>query len=150
MCMCTCARVYTCTHTHTHTVKKGHSPLYKVWKPLHLYMHLKSIRATELHHLLYDDYLFLYNKWLLKKLSRHSTISYAQHFVQHHSVQLNSIWRWNCLWWSMWILKWQVSCSYVLHSLNTWGKKWKNNEAVHYLFIECKKAYDSVRRRGLT
>jgi hypothetical protein len=30
------------------------------------------------------------------------------------------------------------------------GKKWKNNEAVHYLFIGCKKACDSVRRGDLT
>jgi len=30
------------------------------------------------------------------------------------------------------------------------GKKWKNNEAVHYLFIGCEKAYNSVRRGDLT
>jgi len=28
-------------------------------------------------------------------------------------------------------------------------KKWKYNEAVHHLFIDFKKAYDSVRREGL-
>jgi len=27
-------------------------------------------------------------------------------------------------------------------------KKWEYNEAVHQLFINCKKAYDSVRREG--
>jgi len=46
---------------------------------------------------------FFIHQRLLKKLSRHITISYAQHFVQCHSVRLNSIWRCNCLWWSMWI-----------------------------------------------
>ena len=30
------------------------------------------------------------------------------------------------------------------------GKKWKNNKAMHYLFIDRKKAYDSVRRGDLT
>jgi hypothetical protein len=29
------------------------------------------------------------------------------------------------------------------------GKKWEYNEAVHYLFIDFKKAYDSVRREVL-
>ena len=29
------------------------------------------------------------------------------------------------------------------------SKKWKNNEAVHQLFIECEKAHDSVRREVL-
>ena len=28
-------------------------------------------------------------------------------------------------------------------------KKWKHNEAVHQLFIDCKKAYDSVTRENL-
>jgi hypothetical protein len=29
------------------------------------------------------------------------------------------------------------------------GKKWENNEAVHQIFIEFKKTYDSVRREVL-
>jgi hypothetical protein len=28
-------------------------------------------------------------------------------------------------------------------------KKWENNEAVHQIFVEFKKAYDSVRREAL-
>jgi len=38
--------------------------------------------------------------------------------------------------------------SYILHSSNT-GKKREYNEAIHQLFIEFKKAYDSVRREVL-
>jgi len=30
-----------------------------------------------------------------------------------------------------------------------WRKKWEYNEAVHQLFTDLKKAYDSVRRGGL-
>jgi len=35
--------------------------------------------------------------------------------------------------------------SCILHSLNT-GEKWEYNEAVHKLFIDFKKVYDSIRR----
>jgi hypothetical protein len=35
-----------------------------------------------------------------------------------------------------------------LHSSDT-GKKWEYNETVHQLFIDFKKAYDSVRREVL-
>ena len=49
----------------------------------------------------------------------------------------------------MWILTQQVDYwSYILHSSNT-GEKWEYNEAVHQLFIDFKKAYDSVRREIL-
>ena len=34
--------------------------------------------------------------------------------------------------------------SYILYSSNTW-EMWEHNEAVHQLFIDFKKAYDSVR-----
>ena len=30
-----------------------------------------------------------------------------------------------------------------------WRKKWEHSEAVHQLFIDFKKAYDSVRREAL-
>jgi hypothetical protein len=30
-----------------------------------------------------------------------------------------------------------------------WRKKWQYNQTVHQLFIDCKKAYDSVRREVL-
>jgi hypothetical protein len=33
-----------------------------------------------------------------------------------------------------------------LHSSDTGEKKWDYNEAVHQLFVNFKKAYDSVRR----
>ena len=33
--------------------------------------------------------------------------------------------------------------------MSTWEKKWEYNEAVHQLFIDFKKAYDSVRREDL-
>jgi hypothetical protein len=36
----------------------------------------------------------------------------------------------------------------VLHSSDT-GKKWEYSESVHQLFIDFKKAYDSVRREVL-
>jgi hypothetical protein len=38
--------------------------------------------------------------------------------------------------------------SYILYSSNTW-EKMEHNEAVHQLFIDFKKAYDSVRRETL-
>ena len=38
--------------------------------------------------------------------------------------------------------------SYILHSSNTWDK-WEHNEAVHQLFIDFKKSYDSVGREVL-
>jgi len=37
---------------------------------------------------------------------------------------------------------------YIRHLSNTW-KKWKYNEAVHDLFTDFKKAYDSIRREGI-
>jgi len=50
---------------------------------------------------------------------------------------------------SMWISSQQVSyCSYILHR-QIFEKKWEYNEAVHQLFIDFKKAYDSVRREVL-
>jgi len=49
----------------------------------------------------------------------------------------------------MWIPTQQVNYwSYILHSSNTW-EKWEYNEAVHQLFIDFKKAYDSVKREDL-
>jgi hypothetical protein len=41
-----------------------------------------------------------------------------------------------------------VSVKYISYSSNTW-EKWEYNEAVHQLFIDFKKAYDSVRREAL-
>ena len=50
---------------------------------------------------------------------------------------------------SLWLSTQQVDYwSYILHSPNTW-KKWEYNEEVHQLFIDFKKAYDSVRREVL-
>ena len=37
-----------------------------------------------------------------------------------------------------------IYSSYILYE-----KKWEHNEAVHQLFIDFKKAYDSVRREAL-
>jgi hypothetical protein len=42
----------------------------------------------------------------------------------------------------------QVKQSYILHSSYT-REKWEYNEAVHQLFIDFKKAYDSVTREVL-
>jgi hypothetical protein len=50
---------------------------------------------------------------------------------------------------SAWISMQQVNYwSYILHLSNTW-EKWEYNEAVHQLFIDLKKAYDSVMREVL-
>jgi len=38
----------------------------------------------------------------------------------------------------------QLLMIYILRSSNSW-EKWEYNEAVHQLFIDFKKAYDSVR-----
>jgi len=49
----------------------------------------------------------------------------------------------------MWILMQQINYwLYILHSPNTWEKS-ENKEAVHLLFIDFKKAYDSVKRKFL-
>ena len=49
----------------------------------------------------------------------------------------------------MWISMQQVNYwLYILHLSNTW-EKWEYNEAVHQLFIDFKKAYDSVGREVL-
>ena len=49
----------------------------------------------------------------------------------------------------MWISTQNVNYwSYIMHSSNTW-EKWEYNEAVHQLFVEFKKAHDSVRREAL-
>jgi len=37
----------------------------------------------------------------------------------------------------------------IVHSSNTWGKKWEYDEAVHQLFINFLKACDSVRWEAL-
>ena len=48
----------------------------------------------------------------------------------------------------MWVSTQQIKYwSYILHSSNE--KKWEYNEAVHQLFINFKKAYNSVRREVL-
>jgi hypothetical protein len=49
----------------------------------------------------------------------------------------------------VWILTKQINyCLEFLHSSDT-GKMWEYNETVHQLFIDFKKAYDSVRREVL-
>ena len=45
-----------------------------------------------------------------------------------------------------WFLLWRVGTSCIRQILE---KKWEYNEAVHQLFIDFKKAYDSVRREVL-
>jgi hypothetical protein len=47
-----------------------------------------------------------------------------------------------------WPLVRERNWSYFLHSSDT-GKKWEYNETVHQLFVDFKKACDSVRRGGL-
>ena len=49
----------------------------------------------------------------------------------------------------MWISTQQFNyCSYIQHSSST-IKKWEHNEAMHQLFTDFKKTYDSVRREVL-
>ena len=44
------------------------------------------------------------------------------------------------------LLKKMARCGHIRQILE---KKWEHNEAVHQLFIDFKKAYDSVRREAL-
>ena len=69
--------------------------------------------------------------------------------IQHPSLKVNSICRGNYRGSSMWVPAQQVDYwSFILHS-SMLEKKWEYNEAVHQLFIDFKKAYDSVRREVL-
>ena len=49
----------------------------------------------------------------------------------------------------MWISTKQVTTDHIFCIRQILEKKWENNEAVHRLFIDFKKAYDSVRREVL-
>jgi len=49
----------------------------------------------------------------------------------------------------MWILTHQVNTDNIFFIRQILEKKWEYNEAVHQLFIDVKKAYDSVRREVL-
>ena len=50
---------------------------------------------------------------------------------------------------SMWILTQQVNYDHLFCIHQMLEKKWEYNKAVHKLFIDFKKAYDSVRREVL-
>jgi hypothetical protein len=66
-------------------------------------------------------------------------------FIQYLAVKANSICYGNYLGSSMWIPTQQFNYwSHKLLSSNTW-EKWENSEVKHQLFIDFKKAYDSVR-----
>ena len=56
--------VYVCACAHTHTELRGaiHHCIKSGSHCIYVYMHHNSVCATELHHLLYDDCLFLYGK----------------------------------------------------------------------------------------
>jgi hypothetical protein len=70
----------------------------------------------------------------------------------HPSVKANSICRWN-YWGSLvWILVYWCTRSTTDHIFcirQILDKKWEYSEAVHQLFIDFKKAYDSVGRKVL-
>jgi len=49
----------------------------------------------------------------------------------------------------MWLSTQQVTIDHIFCIFQTLEKKWENNEEVHQLFIDFKKAYDSIRREVL-
>jgi len=74
---------------------------------------------------------------------------YIQNFIKHPALKVNSIYRGN---------HWDHQCGfrrnrsttdYILCIHQILEKKWQYNEAVNQLYIDFKKAYDSVRRKIL-
>jgi len=70
-------------------------------------------------------------------------------FIQHHAVKVNSICRGNNWGSSIWILTQQITTEHIFCICQILEKKWEYSEAVYQLFIEIKKAYDSVKREVL-
>jgi hypothetical protein len=96
-------------------------------------------------------YLFIRSviKQIVVIMEAHHFVIYIQNFTQHSAVKVNSICRGNYLGPWMWISTQKVSYwSFNLRSSNTWGKK-GNRRSSASAFIDCKEAYDSVRREVL-
>jgi len=73
-------------------------------------------------------------------------IYYIHDFIQHYAVKANSkceeiIGDHRCGFWTKRSTTGRIFCISQIRDT-----KWEYNEAVHQLFIDCKKAYDSFRR----
>jgi hypothetical protein len=97
-------------------------------------------------------YLFIRRaiKHIVVIIEAYQFVNYIQNFIQHPAVKVNSIHKGNHWGSSIWISMHQVNYwSYIMRLSNTWKKNGKYNETVHQLFIDFKKAYDSVMREVL-
>ena len=74
--------------------------------------------------------------------------NYVQNFIQHPAVKVNSIRRGNHWGWRGFRRN-RSTADHKLCIRQALEKKREYNEAVHQLFIDFKKAYDSVRREVL-
>ena len=93
--------------------------------------------------------MFKTDKQILVIIEAHHFRQIRTNFIQHPASDFNSICRGNYWGLSMWISTQHVSYwSYIMNTSNTW-EKCEYNEAVHRLFLEFKKAHDSIRREAL-
>ena len=77
-------------------------------------------------------------------------VNYLQNFIQHPAVKVNSRCRGN-YWGSQYGFRChnRSTIDHVFCIRQILEKKWEYNEEVHQLFIDFRKAYDSVRRETL-
>ena len=75
--------------------------------------------------------------------------NYIQNIIQHPAVKVQSISRGN-YWGSSNGFRCNMSTmDYIFCIRQILEEKWELNEAVHQLFMDCKKTYDSIRREVL-
>ena len=70
-------------------------------------------------------------------------------FRQHLAVNVNSIFGGNYWGSSSWFRRNRPTADHIFCICQILEKKWEHNKALHQLFIDFKKAYDSVRREVL-
>ena len=75
--------------------------------------------------------------------------NYVQNFSQHSAVNINSIFRGNYWGSSSWFRRNRPTADHILCIGQILEKKWEHNKALHQLFMDFKKAYDSFRMEVL-
>ena len=88
-------------------------------------------------------------KQILILLDAYQFCQQGTKFYPKSSVKVYSFCRRNYWGSSVWISTQQVNYCHIFCIRQIPEKKWEYNEAVHQLFIDFKKAYDSVRREVL-
>jgi len=75
--------------------------------------------------------------------------NHLQNFIQHPALKVNSICEGNYGGYQCGIRRNRSTIDHIFCIRQILGKKWEYNEEVHQLFIDFKKAYDSVWREVL-